>query len=220
MKKLLAILAALVAGVVLSTASASAQEQPSEVDTTFLTKNQQTNLAEITMGTMAMEQGTDHVKQMGQQIVADHEEASQRNQQVSETVGVTPPTEPNEMQEQQAASLEGLTGEAFDAAWIQIQIEGHRMSLADTDTELSSGTNPEVMGFAEWYRPVAQRHLDMAMGMMPSPTGGVDAGAGGTTGVRADTEEPTWVIPFVAAFVAFGVVCAVLAGRRRDDTRA
>jgi putative membrane protein len=160
-------------------AGASAQETASEQDRTFLTKNQQTNLAEITTGNLAVEKGGPMVQSMARQIVADHQTASQQNKAASDAVGVTQPTEPNEMQKQQAATLQGLSGAEFDRAWLQIQIEGHRMAVADADTEIKTGTNAQVKTYAQTFLPVAQGHLDAALEMAPTPAGGVDTGAGG-----------------------------------------
>jgi putative membrane protein len=162
------------------TTGASAQSA-NEQDTTFLTKNQQSNLAEIATGNLAIEKGGESVKAMARQIVADHEKASEQNRAAAQAAGVTPPTEPNEMQKQQAATLQGLSGAAFDKAWIDIQVQGHRMAVADADAEITSGSNAQVKAFAEAYRPVAQGHLQMGTG-------------GGGTAPATDDPGSIWLL--------------------------
>ena len=62
---------------------------------TFITKAIQGNLAEVSMGQLAQQQGNSaEVKSFGQQLVTDHSAANQRATSLASQMGVTPPSEP------------------------------------------------------------------------------------------------------------------------------
>lgn len=135
----------------------------SEQDKTFLTGQQQTNLAEISLGKIVMEKATsEKVRALAKDLVAGHEAVSQENMALSQKLGVTPPTEPSAEQKATAEKVTAQSGAAFDLAYVAAQVEGHTKSLAKANTEITSGTNPDVKAFATAYLPKAQSHLDMS----------------------------------------------------------
>lgn len=205
MKKLTFALVGILA-VATMTAGAGAQTSASAQDRTWLMKNQQTSLAEIAVSNLALAKGGAEVRAMAQRLIADHEKASAENKTVSSALGVTPPSAPSPMQQQQAATLEGLSGAAFDRMWIQLQIAGHRLSIAATNLELSSGSNTKVTSFAKEYLPVAEMHLRMALALSPMPSGGVATGGGGMAR-DAHRSSSVWALPAGAtALFALGAL--------------
>lgn len=135
----------------------------SEQDKTFLTGQQQTNLAEISLGKTVMEKATsEKVRDLASHLVSGHEKVSQENMALSQKVGVTPPTEPSAEQKATAEKILAQSGEAFDRAYVDAQVEGHTKSVEKANKEITSGSNPEVKAFATAYVPKAQAHLDMS----------------------------------------------------------
>jgi putative membrane protein len=135
----------------------------SEQDKMFLTGQQQTNLAEISLGKTVMEKATNEkVRDLASHLVSGHEKVSQENTALSQKLGVTPPTEPSAEQKAMADKIMAQTGKAFDEAYVTAQVEGHMKSLEKANKEISSGTNADVKAFATSYLPKAQSHLDMS----------------------------------------------------------
>jgi len=191
---------------------------PSAQDTTYLTQNAQTNLAEITVGQLAAERAGDaSIRQTAQQIVADHQQALSQLQTVAGSVGFTLPTEPNAMQQQQAQQLQGLSGTAFDEAYVPAQIEGHQMSVQHTQQEISSGSNQQLIDFATTYLPVAQDHLQMLQAdqqrLGSSPTG-VNAGLGDAAAPWASGPAVAGLLGVGGLLVAGSAATAVTRRRR------
>jgi putative membrane protein len=152
----------------------------SEQDKTFLTGQQQTNLAEISLGKTVMEKATsEKVRELASHLVSGHEKVSQENTALSQKLGITPPTEPSAEQKATAAKILALSGEAFDRAYVDAQVEGHMKSVEKANKEIASGSNPEVKAFATAYVPKAQGHLDMSRTVQAQISGTETARAGG-----------------------------------------
>ena len=135
----------------------------SEQDKTFLTGQQQTNLAEVALGKTVMERTTNEkVRDLASNLVSAHEKVSQENTALSQKVGITPPTEPSAEQKANADKILAQSGAAFDQAFVNAQVEGHMKSIEKANKEISSGSNPDVKAFATAYVPKAQGHLDMS----------------------------------------------------------
>ena len=77
-------------------------------------------------------------------------------------LGITPPTEPSAEQKATADKILAQSGDAFDQAFVNAQVEGHMKSIEKANKEISSGSNPDVKAFATAYVPKAQGHLDMS----------------------------------------------------------
>jgi putative membrane protein len=139
----------------------------SEQDKTFLTGQQQTNLAEIALGKTVMEKATsENVRKLASDLVAGHTAVSQENAALSQKLGITAPTEPSAEQKATAEKVMAQSGTAFDLAYVNAQVEGHTKSLAKANTEMTSGSNADVKAFATSYLPKAQSHLDMSKAVL------------------------------------------------------
>lgn len=135
----------------------------SEQDKTFITGQQQTNLAEVALGKTVMERTTnDKVKELASNLVEAHQTVSGMNAALEQKLGITPPTEPSAEQKAMAEKILAQSGAAMDKAFVDAQVEGHTKSLEKANKEISSGSNPDVKAFATAYVPKAQGHLDMS----------------------------------------------------------
>lgn len=208
---LLALSAVMVAG--------PAAAAPSTQDTTFITTNAETNLAEIAIGTIAQQRATSQVvKDLAAMTLADHKDALAKLTTVAQGLGVTLPTEPNAEQKANAATLTNVSTDAFDLTYAQIQVAGHLKSIAGTNTEISSGADPTVVGYAQGYLPVAQMHLDMATTAVTELGGDPTAVPGGTGGAAATTAPSTYALQI--GLGATGVLLVLGGGmalRRRNQ---
>ena len=186
-----------VGGSALAAAPVGAAAAPGAVDSTFMAKNAQTDLAEITIGKIAQSRGQSAAaKDLAEKTMSDHVSALAKLKTLAASMSVTLPTAPNAAQMADAAKLQSVSVDQFDLTYAQVQIAGHQLSIADTNTELASGTNAATKDYAGGYLPVAQMHLTMAQDLLSSVGGSnptaVPAGTGGmgaTTSAAARTAQ-------------------------------
>lgn len=135
-----------------------------EQDRTFLRKAHQGNLAEIQAGQAAQDMGASQaVRELGAKLISDHTKMDDDVSRVAKQVGVDLPDKPSADQRRQLGEVAGMSGEAFDRAWLTTQIAGHRQSLANGAKELRKGSSPEVKQLATDAKPIVQTHLDLLL---------------------------------------------------------
>ena len=209
-----------VAGVVLlgGSGQALAAAAPSSQDVTFMKANEQTNLAEITVGTIAMSKAQDQqTRDLASTTVSDHKAAQAKLMALAASLGVTLPTAPNQMQQQAAAKLQADSASAFDLDYATIQVTGHQLSISDTNAEISSGSDGSVVGYAQYYLPVATMHLKMSQDLVATLTGAptaVPAGLGGMASAGGST-DPVGVVLTGAGVLVLLTASFVIVARRR-----
>ena len=222
MKKLLLLPAVVACAglLLLAPSTAFAATSVNDQDQTFMTKNAQTDLAEITIGKIALQRSTSaQTKDVATKTMADHEAALAKLQGVAGGVGFTLPSAPNADQQSDAAKLSSVAADQFDVTYAQVQVVGHNLSISDTNAELSSGENTALLSYATGYLPVAQMHLAMADALLSALGGSVPGSApAGTGGLAAST--PAGVITVQVVVVGLGLLLAgaastVLIRRRR-----
>jgi predicted outer membrane protein len=62
----------------------------------------------------------------------------------------------------QAIQLKKLSGLTFDKTYDKDQIAGHMLSISQTKSEIRKGSDSKVVGFANYYLPIAEINLKMA----------------------------------------------------------
>jgi putative membrane protein len=208
--------AVLLVGVV-NAGTSTAQQQFSEQDRQFLMQNTQTNLAEISLGEVAQQQATRaEVRDYAEMLVADHQRVLEQVRTLAERVGMDLPDSPNEMQLRHAEEVKSHSAEGFDEAYLNVQVEGHMKSVSNTETEISSGSSPEVIELANTYLPIAQRHLAGARQLLGQVPEGVNAGTGGLLPTGAGTPAVAGLLGLAGlAVLGYGVVLI-----RRARTRS
>jgi hypothetical protein len=94
---------------------------------------------------------------------SQHKTALAKLSTLAKSLHVTLPTSPNATQLKQANQLKKLSGMSFNKTYDQDQIAGHVLSISQTNTEISKGRDAKVVDFANYYLPIAQMHLKMAL---------------------------------------------------------
>jgi len=132
-------------------------------DKEFMVKAAQGGLGEVVLGRLAQSHGsTAGAKRFGQQMVKDHSKANAELKQVAARQGVTLPAAPGPEEQAAKARLAGLSGTAFDKAYISDMVEDHEKDVADFKKEAATGKDPAVKAFAAKTLPTLQMHLQMA----------------------------------------------------------
>ncbi len=198
------------------TATAAA---PTDQDTTYLTANIQTSLAEIAIGNLALEKSDDEgVRDLADMTLTDHTAALAKATGVAQAVGIPVPTEPSAEQKAQAAQLEAASGAAFDQLYAQIQVAGHTKSVASTDTEIASGGDQSVVQYATEYRPVAVMHLEMSQELVDALGASPTAVPAGTGGMAAQDGSPAgWLLGVGVVAMIGGALLLRSRGSRRAE---
>jgi putative membrane protein len=186
---------------------------PSAQDIAWLRAAHQNNLSEIHAGQAAQRKATSGVvRQHGALFIRDHTRLDGDLRAVARKLGVSLPSRPSPQQRAVLASVAAKSGSAFDSAWLQSQLTGHRQAKAAGQTELADGSDAQVKALARAAAPVIQMHLDMLAQTLGVPSG-VAAGTGGQA-----ASLPAGRAGLGAALLGLGVVLAVatvLVGRRR-----
>lgn len=160
MRKTLFMLAAVALALVGSGVAQAQSETISDQDKTFLKGQQETNIAEVQLGKVAIERATTQtVRDLAQMLIAEHQKVMELNRALSTKLGLPVPEQPSAEQQAMGEKIKAQTGAAFDAAYVAAQVEGHTKSVSKAQQEVSSGSHPEVKAFATEYIPRAQRHL-------------------------------------------------------------
>ena len=150
-------LAVALAGTLSSDASAQSGDQA------FVTKLAGVGMAEIELGTLAKDKASSReVKAFAQRMIDEHKKAGDELKAIAERKHFawpsTLPADATALKDR----LSKLSGAAFDRAYIDAMVSGHREVLTEVRTEAQSGSDPEVKAWAAKASSVVQAHLTHA----------------------------------------------------------
>jgi putative membrane protein len=182
-------------------------------DTSWMKTTHQANLAAIAAGQSAEQQGSSAtVRDIGQMMVTDHTDLDKDLTAVAKQQGVTLPDSPTSQQQQALHEVEGQHGSAYDSAWVDSQISGHRSNLSHTQEEIDTGTQEDTVRVARETKPVLQHHLTELEAASGTSAAAVSVNSG-TGGQAASTAIPisAWVLILLGA----GLILAAFVGWSR-----
>ncbi|HWR54217.1 MAG TPA: DUF4142 domain-containing protein [Bryobacteraceae bacterium] len=171
-----------------STTQSSTQSSSgiSSSDRQFLTKAAQGSMAEVEMGKLAQERGSsEHVKELGKQLAEDHQKSLDQIRTIAQSKGIDLPQEVSKKDKAEHDRLSGLSGDAFDRAFLKAAQQDHRKDIAEYKRQAERSKDPEIQQYAQSTLPVLERHQQMSM--QGSSTASTTEGA--TSTPRTDTEE-------------------------------
>jgi putative membrane protein len=138
------------------------------------------SMAEVELGKLASEKAAGaQAKQFGERMVQDHTKANDELKSLAQSKNITLPTTIDAKHKATHDRLAKLSGEAFDRAYMQEMVTGHRMMLNMFRKEAQSGKDAEVKAWAAKMVPSVQEHLTMAQS--------ASRGTVGTSGRRSNT---------------------------------
>ena len=131
-------------------------------DKAFLKKAMQGSMAEVELGKLALtKSNNDQVKQFAQKMIDDHTKLNDQAKPVAQQVGVSVPDGPSKKDQAMMAKMQGLSGDAFDKAYIQDMVKDHQADDKDFKMEASAGKNPQIKDLASQGEPIIASHLQM-----------------------------------------------------------
>jgi putative membrane protein len=130
------------------------------MDKEFVKKALEGNMAEVQMGQLALEKSSDEqVKQFAQRMVDDHTKMLDQMKPVAEQMGVKIPEGPSKGQMKSMDKMKGLSGEAFDQAYIKDMVKDHKKDSSEFKQEAQSTQNPQLKQMVMQSDQIIESHL-------------------------------------------------------------
>jgi putative membrane protein len=140
--------------------------QASPVDRVFVKKAMQGSMAEVQLGQLTLQKSeNEQVKQFAQRMIDDHTKLNEQMKPVAQQVGVDVPAQVSKKDRAVIAKMQGLSGAAYDQAYIKDMVKDHKQDLSDFQMEASSGQDQTVKDAASQGSKVIAGHLQMAQQM-------------------------------------------------------
>lgn len=137
--------------------------QASAVDKMFVRNALQGGMAEVQLGQLTLQKSSnEQVKQFAQKMVDDHTKLGDQMKPIAQQVGVPVPADLSKKDKKTIAQLQGLSGTAYDQAYIKDMVKDHKKDLSDFQAEASSGQDASVKDAASQGSQVISQHLQMA----------------------------------------------------------
>ena len=138
--------------------AARGNKNPAHIE--FLVEALRTSLAETRMGELAAQQSYDpSVRDYGTKLRSDHTAHASEIERLLEPLGVTIPTEPSAEALAQQAALTRLSGEEFDAAFVQAMIWSHTEAIEKYGAQTHANPDRSLHDFAARSLPMLREHL-------------------------------------------------------------
>lgn len=145
-------------------------------DQEFIKKAAQVDLAEVQMAQLAQQKSQDeHVKQMAQQILNDHQQNEEKVKQLAQKNNVTLPDQPDAKHQAKLQKLQKLDGAQFDKAFLKAQAKGHQKTVNLFKQQAQNAKDPDVKSYAQETLPKLEQHLEMARSAMKNNKGNNEA---------------------------------------------
>ncbi len=147
----------------MNSTSGMGSSQASSMDKTFLMKATQGSNFEIQTAQLALQKSNnDQVKQFAQMMIDDHNKLNDQMKPVAAEAGVQPPTGISAKDQKIYDKLQGMSGTAFDKAYMQVMVADHKEDLKEFKLEASNGQLASEKSAASQGSQVVDMHLQKA----------------------------------------------------------
>jgi putative membrane protein len=129
-------------------------------DQKFLERAMESDVAEIQMGRLALEKSTDEkVRHFATQMTDDHGKMLDEWKQAVATLNIPVPEEPSKNAMKTMEKMKGLSGDAFDQAYIKEMVKAHKEDDKAFKEEARSTTNAQLKQMATEDAGIIEGHL-------------------------------------------------------------
>ena len=133
-------------------------------DQAFLTEGMKGDNAEVAVGQLVQQKGsTQGVKDLGKMLADDHGAHKQQLATLAQQNGVPVTDDISDEGKALQTKLSGLSGAAFDKAFLDAAVENHKKDIAKYE-EAAKGTGP-VADMAKQTVPTLKKHLETAQSL-------------------------------------------------------
>ena len=132
-------------------------------DAAFVTKIARVGTAEVELGNLALQKTQrDDVKKFARRMVDDHTKAGDELKALAMRKNITWPGDLDAEHTSLRDRLSKLSRAAFDQAYMQAMVDGHRKVAAEFLAETQSGADTDVKAWAEQTLPAIEDHIEHA----------------------------------------------------------
>jgi putative membrane protein len=114
------------------------------LDKQFVRTAAEEGLADVKLGTLAVEKGEPDVKEAAQKMVDDHTAMNKEMDAVADALGVMLPKKVNKDAQAEYDKLKGLSGKDFDTEYLTFVVKAHRQNLHAFYMEASVAADPDL----------------------------------------------------------------------------
>jgi putative membrane protein len=147
------------------------------VDKQFLRTAVEAGIADVKLGSLAVEKGSPDVKTVGQQMIDDHTAMNKGMGDVADSMGVMLPRKMNKDDEAEYQKLMGLSGKDFDTEYLSYILKIHRENLhsfymeasASSDTGLQAEITKSMMTMRQHLGIIAKAATAESITLPPRP---------------------------------------------------
>jgi len=145
------------AAIALAGAHAASPQTP---DQKFAKKAAAGGMFEVMLGGVAQKNAeAPDVKEFGSMMVTDHGKAGEELAAIAAKEGIKLPAKLPKKLQAKVDKISGLTGKAFDAAYVSEMVADHKKDLAEFKAAATSLSDPALKEFAEKTSAVIEKHL-------------------------------------------------------------
>jgi putative membrane protein len=147
----------------------------SKSETPFVTEAAGGNLAEIKLGQLATQKGTDpgtdpKVKDFGNLMIKDHTSANNNLKPIADGGGVKWPDSLPPDAQVTYDRLSRLSGDQFDHEFVDVMVKDHRKVAQLYEQELGKASDAKLKSYISNMLPVIRSHLQHAGSIEKSPS--------------------------------------------------
>jgi putative membrane protein len=149
----------------------------------FVTKAAQGGLFEVESSKLATERAKrEEVKIFAQRMLDDHGKANKELQDVAGKAGASVPDKLDDRHLQRVEKLRGASGDQFDNAYIDAQVDAHKEAVSLFEGYAKSGDNPDLKTFAARHLPMLKGHEAHVRELDRQMSSGATGKSAGTSG--------------------------------------
>ena len=134
-----------------------------DVDRDFIQDQLADGEAEVELGRLVQERATNpEVKEFGQMMVRDHQQAGSELKQIASKHNIQPPAAGHDDHNDLQQRLSKLSGAEFDREYMKAMVEDHEEAVNEVERKAENADNPEVRQWASKTLPTLKQHLERA----------------------------------------------------------
>ncbi len=133
-------------------------------------------MAEVALGQLAVEKAaSSDVKKFGQRMVDDHSKANDELKQLAAQKSIELPQNLSARDKATKKTLEGLSGDQFDQAYMKDMVKDHKKDVGDFRRESKAAQDPDLKKFVSQTLPTLEDHLKQAESIAQPTTASASA---------------------------------------------
>ena len=131
------------------------------MDKQFVRAAAEGGLADVKLGSLAVDKGGPAVKTLAQELVNDHEAFNKDMAGVADEMGVMLPKKMSKDGQKEYEKLNGLSGKDFDAEYVTYMAKVHYQDLHAFHMEASVAADPDLAAEVVKALGMMHQHLDL-----------------------------------------------------------